>query len=172
MKHDTARPLVHHGMLLPCLGMLVGLAVDASQGGVNLLVSLCTTSSAGPSLEQITRLHWLCLPFMHVGTLVGGLTAMFFTAQQRHRGKNVARKLLLGLTCSVWMILGMNLGSYLLLQSGFGSNEANNITLMLAAMMGGMGVSMMAWTLLNRCVVRHARQTRANGHIYKKAVPS
>lgn|SRR5690554_1019035 len=160
MRRNTFRSLANRGMLLACLGMLGGMAVDASQGGISLLTSLCAGSDT-LSLGQITRLHWICLPFMHLGTLAGSLAPALVTRRPSN--------LLSGLACAAWMVMGMNLGSYLLPHAVLAAEGIYNTTALLAGMMGGMGASMMSWAFLDRRAATSARQARAPQQSHKKA---
>lgn len=134
-----------HPGRLSCIGMLIGALIDAGQGGFVLMANLC--ASAGTlSFFDTLRLHWLCLPYMHVGMTLGGLTGAYFSTSSQCTLRATTKRLLPGLACTLWMILGMNLGSYLWLQTGLRSAEAGTIAIMLL----GMAASMQVWVWLSR----------------------
>lgn len=124
-----------------------------------LLAGLCT-SAAALGFDDVVRLHWLCLPFMHVGMVLGSLLAAFFAAERIHGMKSVMRELIPGVACTLVMILGMNLGSYVWLHTEFASQETTGMIFMLAAMMTGMIATMHVWFWLNQLPV-HRRTKRA-----------
>lgn len=139
--------LAHWGMPLAGLGMLVGMAADARQGGFALLLSLCTGLNP-PGFIGMMRLHWLCLPYMHIGMTAACLLAAALPPSRTPGTTNAGRDLLIGLASSAWMILGMNLGSYLLLRSGFPIEQTGSTMSMPAAMLAGMAAAMLTWTRL------------------------
>lgn len=69
----------HPTLWLSSLGMLVGASIDAGHAGFQLLVNLCANAGA-LSFIDIMRLHWLCLPYMHVGMMAGGLAGAILSA--------------------------------------------------------------------------------------------
>ncbi|WP_397474088.1 hypothetical protein [Pusillimonas sp.] len=134
-----------HPGRLSCVGMLIGALIDAGQGGFVLMANLC--AGAGTiSLVDTVRLHWLCLPFMHAGMILGGIMGACFSMASQSALGAASKRLLPGLACSLWMLLGMNLGSYLWLHTGMRPTDAATTAIMLL----GMAAGMQAWAWLNR----------------------
>lgn len=131
--------------LLSCLGMVAGAMIDASQAGFVLLASLCASAGAVSFVDTI-RLHWLCLPYMHLGMLLGAVLAPCCRAMSARGLAQAPVQLMVGLACVLWMLLASNLGSYLWLYAGWAPTEINTMVVMFAAMLVGMQI----WSWMGR----------------------
>jgi hypothetical protein len=100
-------------LLLCTLGMSIGLAIDAHEGRLALLDTLCRSGTRGP-LYWI-GIHWQQLPAMHDGMLAGSLLTLAYRPELRNLG------------CCAFMAAGMALGSLV-----------HTPSIMLASMLFGM----------------------------------
>jgi hypothetical protein len=139
-------------LLLGAIGMLLGLMVDSHATELGMLASLC--GQADGNLWAMVQLHWVLLPWMHVGMWVGGFAAIPLLRAIRptcrrqycvHLAQNVA--------CSAWMTVGMSAGvllsDYLASRSGARSPDS-----MLGGMFSGMVWGMVASVALYRLYFR------------------
>jgi hypothetical protein len=93
--------------------MSIGLAIDAHEGRLALLDTLCRSGTRGP-LYWI-GIHWQQLPAMHDGMLAGSLLTLAYRPELRNLG------------CCAFMAAGMALGSLV-----------HTPSIMLASMLVGM----------------------------------
>ena len=138
-------------------GMLLGLSIDTLQHGPTLLDSVCRNSS-GLGFQGSLMLHLSYLPAMHVGMLIGGLSAIpTLRALQAGCGRYFCSMLAQNLMCSSWMLIGMTLGALWLRnwqmlvnqRAGLGGG-ADSLSGMLGGMFAGMTWGMVISVALYR----------------------
>ncbi|MDE2120609.1 MAG: hypothetical protein KGJ64_07940 [Betaproteobacteria bacterium] len=117
------------------LGMLLGLAIDASSGRLELLASLC---GGDLPLGPLLRWHLGLLPASNAGLALVGVLPLLWrvragASEPRSRRCLLPTLLVLGLT-----LAGMNLGMPLLLHATGVRVAAPGLPAMLAAMQAGM----------------------------------
>lgn len=149
-------------MLLPgTLGMLAGLALDVRGPGLALITSQCSADTM-PGFLQVSILHWSGLPAMHIGMLSAGLSAV---SLRRLTGPctrpSLGADFLRYAACSVWMLVGMTVGSMLCERWAIGLVGApasgQSAIFMLGGMFAGMVWGMVAYTAFNRAGKRLRR---------------
>jgi len=92
-------------------GMLLGLLYDSSNLGLAQLNDLCSQSAALGFWDSFV-LHFVFLPGMHIGMLVGGLLAIpSLRLVRSHCGSYLCSLLAQNLLCSAWMLVGMTVGA-------------------------------------------------------------
>lgn len=123
--------------LAACVGMLAGAALDAGHAGFLLLADLCASAGAISFVETL-RLHWICLPNMHAGLMLGAMISPCCIALSIRNTAALIFQFFWALACATWMLLTMNLGSYLWVRAGLPATEVNTIAVMLFAMVAGM----------------------------------
>ena len=139
-------------LLLGAVGMLAGLAVDAREGGLATLASLC----AGPrDLAGMVSLHLSQLPLAHVGMVGGGLVVVPLMPRLR-RGcrRQLCAQVGQNLVCSGWMVVGMGAGSLLFLELAGWAGAVREPAAVLAGMFAGMVWGMVASVTLVQALVR------------------
>jgi len=123
-------------LLLGAAGMMAGLAFDARNGGLIGLATMCLGGSHG--LMDTLWLHAQQLPLMHLGMVGGGLVTVPLL---RHLRAGCKRQfcawLVQNLACSVWMVLGMGIGTLVFLELAHWVGASS-----FAAMFGGMFAGM------------------------------
>jgi hypothetical protein len=146
-------------LLLGCVGMLAGMAVDAQvSGGLASLSALCT----GPmSLAAMVSLHLSQLPLAHLGMLGGGLLVVPLMPRLR-RGcrRQLCAQVGQNLVCSAWMVVGMAAGSLLFLQLAGWAQAVREPVAVLAGMLAGMVWGMVASVTLVQALVRLSQGPR------------
>ncbi len=123
------------------VGMLLGLCLDARRGGLLQLTSWCGLGDGAP--WQSLRLHWLQLPAMHAGMLLGSLCALplahYIAARPRAWKTDVA----CSLACCACMAAGMDIAAISCSRAGgIGANAM--WWLMFAGMLAGMAFARFA----------------------------
>ncbi len=154
-----AHPLLHRAlpaqtrpvsgtMTAAMLGMLAGLAVDASRGRLALLASLC---GGDLPLGQLLRWHLGLLASSNAALVLAGVLPMLWRARTC-ASPATGRCLFPTLLCLGFMLAGMNLGMPLLLQSQDLRGGSSGLPSMLAAMQAGMAWGAVAALALLRAV--------------------
>jgi hypothetical protein len=139
-------------LLLGCIGMLLGLALDARAGGLAVLAALCS----GPAdLGGMLALHLEQLPWSHAGMLAGGLVVVPLMPRLR-RGcrRQLCAQLGQNLVCSGWMVVGMAAGSVVFLELAGWAQAVREPVAVLAGMAAGMVWGMVASVSLVQAIVR------------------
>jgi hypothetical protein len=150
-------------LLLGAVGMLVGLALDARLGGLEVLAALC----AGPTdLAGMVVLHLSQLPFAHLGMLAGGLAVVPLMPRLR-RGcrRQLCAQLGQNVVCSAWMVVGMGAGSLVFLELAGWLQAVRDPPAVLAGMAAGMVWGMVASVSLVQALIRlsHGPAPHARG---------
>ena len=137
-------------MAAAMLGMLAGLAIDASRGRLVLLASLC---GAGLPLGSLLRWHLDLLAPSNAALALAGLLPVLWRLRA---GPAVGARagLLPSLLCVGLMLAGMNLGMPLLVHARAPADAAPGAATLLAAMQAGMAGGSVAALLLLRAVAR------------------
>ncbi len=154
-----AHPLMHRAlpaqarpvagtMTAAMLGMLAGLAVDASRGRLELLASLC---GGELPLGQLLRWHFGLLASSNAALVLAGVLPMLWRARAC-ASPSTGRCLLPTLLCLGFMLAGMNLGMPLLVHSQDLRGGSPGLPSMLAAMQAGMAWGAVAALGLLRAV--------------------
>lgn len=155
MTRSTPVPTADHRtavVALGAIGMGLGLMADAHGTPPGWLASLC--GSADRDLWSMVRLHWVLLPWMHVGMWVGGFAAVPLLRAIRLAGRRQCfGPLARNVAGWAWMTVGMSSGAlvseYLVLQSG-----ARSAFPIVAGMVSGMVWGMAASVALDRLYLR------------------
>ena len=139
-------------LLLGAIDMALGLLVDFHATQLGSLGSVC--GLADRNLWAMMQLHWVLLPWMHVGMWVGGFAAIpLLRAIRPTCRRQYCVRLAQNVACSVWMTVGMSFGvliaEYLASQSGAPSPVS-----MLGGMISGMVWGMVASVALYRLYFR------------------
>ena len=148
-------------------GMLIGLWIDASQFGLVQLQSVCRASGELAYVDSLF-LHVRYLPAMHIGMLLGGLTAIpTLRALHPGCGRYLCSMLAQNLLCSGWMLIGMTLGALWLrnwqmwlIQGADMSVGADSLSGMLGGMFAGMTWGMVLSVALYRCYLNWRTQPK------------
>jgi hypothetical protein len=139
-------------LLLGAAGMVGGLALDASSGGLDTGAALCS----GPTdLAGMLGLHLAQLPLAHLGMLAGGLVVVPLMPRLR-RGcrRQLCAQVGQNLLCSGWMVVGMAAGSLLFLELAGWFGAVREPVAVLAGMFAGMVWGMVASVSLVQALIR------------------
>lgn len=117
------------------LGMLLGLAIDASSGRLELLASLC---GGDLPLGPLLRWHLGLLPASNAGLALVGVLPLLWGGRAGASEPRSRRCLLPTLLVLAFTLAGMNLGMPLLLHATGVRVAAPGLPAMLAAMQAGM----------------------------------
>lgn len=123
------------------LGMLLGLAIDASSGRLELLASLC---GGDLPLGPLLRWHLGLLPASNAGLALAGVLPLLWRLRAGAAEPDSRRCLLPTLLVLGFMLAGMNLGMPLLLHATGVRVAAPGLAAMLTAMLAAMQAGM-AW---------------------------
>ena len=139
-------------LLLGAVGMLLGLALDAHRGGLQVIAALCS----GPAeLAGMLLLHLQQLPLAHAGMVAGGLVVVPLMPRMR-RGcrRQLCAQLGQNVVCSAWMVVGMAAGSLVFLELAGWVQAVREPAAVLAGMAAGMVWGMVASVALVQALIR------------------
>jgi hypothetical protein len=119
-------------------GMLLGLLIDTSITPVKMIASICAGSHQLSLLESL-QLHILLMPFMHIGMLIGGISAIPSLRYLRPECRKLCSMITQNILCSTWMLMGMTLGAVIFTQL---LQQSKLVFLNLSMMLGGMFTGM------------------------------
>lgn len=137
-------------------GMLLGLLYDSSNLGLAQLNDLCGQAAALGFWDSLV-LHFVFLPGMHIGMLVGGLLAIPSLRLVRSQcGSYLCSLLAQNLLCSAWMLVGMTAGAIWFSRLTLTADENA-----LMGMLGGMFMGMTWGMVLSVALYRSFFKWRA-----------
>jgi hypothetical protein len=119
-------------------GMFLGLLIDTYITPVKMIASICAGSHQLGLWESL-QLHVLLMPFMHIGMLIGGISAIPSLRYLRPQCRKLCSMLTQNILCSTWMLIGMTLGAVVFTQV---LQQSNVVFLNLSMMLGGMFTGM------------------------------
>jgi len=119
-------------------GMLVGLLIDTQMLPVQVIASICSESHQ-LNLYDSLILHVRLMPFMHLGMLIGGITAIPSLRYLNPNCRKLCSMVTQNVLCTTWMLLGMTLGAVVFTQL---LEQSHVGFLSLSTMLGGMFTGM------------------------------
>jgi hypothetical protein len=119
-------------------GMLLGLMVDSYLTPIRVIASICGASHQLSVFDSF-KFHIRLMPFMHIGMLIGGISAIPSLRYLRPQCRKLCSMLTQNILCSAWMLIGMTLGAVIFTQA---LQQSNVVALNLSMMLGGMFTGM------------------------------